>query len=54
VQPPASTAPDALPPVAVVNFDRVSQLGQIRTPTHIVCAEDDYLTPSYMLKLVAC
>jgi aminoacrylate hydrolase len=38
---------------AVVNFDRVSQLGQIRTPTHIVCAEDDYLTPSYFSEELA-
>jgi aminoacrylate hydrolase len=38
---------------AVVNFDRVSQLGQIRTPTHIVCAKDDYLTPSYFSQELA-
>jgi aminoacrylate hydrolase len=38
---------------AVVNFDRVSQLGQIRTPTNIVCAKDDYLTPSYFSQELA-
>jgi aminoacrylate hydrolase len=38
---------------AVLNFDRVSQLGQIRTPTHIVCAMDDYLTPSYFSEELA-
>jgi aminoacrylate hydrolase len=32
---------------AVLNFDREAQLGQIRTATHVVCAKDDYLTPSY-------
>lgn len=38
---------------AVLNFDRISQLGQIRTPTHIVCAKDDYLTPSYFSEELA-
>jgi aminoacrylate hydrolase len=38
---------------AVINFDRVSQLGQIRTPTHIVCAKDDFLTPSYFSEELA-
>jgi aminoacrylate hydrolase len=38
---------------AVINFDRVSQLGQIRTPTHIICAKDDFLTPSYFSEELA-
>jgi aminoacrylate hydrolase len=38
---------------AVVNFDRVSQLSQIRTPTHVVCAKDDYLTPRYFSEELA-
>jgi aminoacrylate hydrolase len=38
---------------AVINFDRVSQLGQIRTPTYVVCAKDDFLTPSYFSEELA-
>lgn len=38
---------------AVVNFDRASELGRIRTPTHIVCAKDDFLTPSYFSEELA-
>lgn len=38
---------------AVLNFDRVSQLGLINTPTHVVCAQDDYLTPSYFSEELA-
>lgn len=32
---------------AVMNFDRVSQLGEIRARTLVLCAADDFLTPSY-------
>jgi aminoacrylate hydrolase len=38
---------------AVINFDRVSQLGRIKTPTHVVCAKDDFLTPSYFSEELA-
>jgi aminoacrylate hydrolase len=38
---------------AVMNFDCVSRLGQIRTPTLIFCAEDDFLTPSYFSRQLA-
>jgi len=32
---------------AILAFDRVSQLGQIRTPTLVVGAADDVVTPAY-------
>jgi aminoacrylate hydrolase len=32
---------------AVINFDCESRLHEIRTPTLVFCAEDDFLTPSY-------
>jgi aminoacrylate hydrolase len=38
---------------AVINFDCVSRLGQITTPTMVVCAEDDFLTPSYFSRQLA-
>jgi aminoacrylate hydrolase len=38
---------------AVVNFDRVAQLGQIRARTLVVCAGDDFLTPAYFSRALA-
>lgn len=32
---------------ALIEYDRVKDLGLIRTPTLVLCAKDDYLTPSY-------
>lgn len=32
---------------AVMNFDRVAELGQISCDTLVICARDDFLTPSY-------
>ena len=32
---------------AVIAFDRVEQLRSIKTPTLVLCAKDDYLTPLY-------
>jgi aminoacrylate hydrolase len=32
---------------AILAFDRSTELGQIRTPTLVFCAEDDFLTPLY-------
>ena len=32
---------------AVLAFDRTKQLGEIRTPTLVLCARDDILTPPY-------
>ncbi len=32
---------------AVINFDRVSELHKIQTPTLVICARDDFLTPAY-------
>jgi aminoacrylate hydrolase len=38
---------------AVMNFDCMSRLGEISTPTLIFCAEDDFLTPSYFSRELA-
>ena len=35
---------------AILAFDRRTDLGRIRTPTLIIVAEDDYITPSYHAK----
>jgi aminoacrylate hydrolase len=32
---------------AIVNFDRTADLPNIRTPTLVICAKDDILTPPY-------
>lgn len=32
---------------AVIDFDRTAELGTIDTPTCVVCARDDFLTPLY-------
>jgi aminoacrylate hydrolase len=38
---------------AVMNFDRVAQLGEIHAPTLIICAADDFLTPAYFSRDLA-
>jgi aminoacrylate hydrolase len=38
---------------AVMNFDRVSQLGQIRARPLVLCAADDFLTPAYFSRELA-
>jgi len=38
---------------AVMNFDCVSRLGEISTPTLVFCAEDDFLTPGYFSRQLA-
>ena len=35
---------------AILAFDRRADLGRIHTPTLIIAAEDDYITPSYFAK----
>jgi aminoacrylate hydrolase len=32
---------------AIVDFDRTAELPNIRTPTQVICAKDDILTPPY-------
>src|SRR6516164_4324370 len=32
---------------AIIDFDRTTDLGKIKTPTMIICAKDDFVTPSY-------
>ena len=38
---------------AVVQFDRTSELGMIKTPTMVICAKDDFLTPPYFSRELA-
>ena len=38
---------------ALLVFDRVDELGAIRTPTMVLCAKDDYLTPPYFSRELA-
>ena len=38
---------------AVMNFNRVSQLGEIRATTLALCAADDFLTPAYFSRDLA-
>jgi aminoacrylate hydrolase len=38
---------------AVVNFDRTADLPNIKTPTLIICAKDDFLTPPYFSRELA-
>ncbi len=38
---------------AVVNFDRTNELGSIKTPTLVICAKDDILTPPYFSRALA-
>jgi aminoacrylate hydrolase len=38
---------------AIVAFDRSADLPQIRTPTLVICAKDDFLTPPYFSRELA-
>jgi aminoacrylate hydrolase len=38
---------------AIMEFDRTSELHQIKTPTMVLCAEDDILTPLYFSRDLA-
>ena len=38
---------------AVVDFDRTAGLSRIRTPTLVICAKDDFLTPPYFSRELA-
>jgi aminoacrylate hydrolase len=38
---------------AILAFDRTHQLGSIRTPTLVICARDDGLTPPYFSEALA-
>ena len=38
---------------AIVAFDRTAQLAKIRTPTLVICAKDDILTPPYFSRELA-
>ena len=38
---------------AIVQFDRTSELGMIKTPTMVICAKDDFLTPPYFSRELA-
>ena len=38
---------------AIVAFDRTAELGKIRTPTLVLCARDDFITPAYFSEELA-
>jgi aminoacrylate hydrolase len=38
---------------AILAFDRTTALSQIRVPTHVVCSDDDRLTPRYFSEELA-
>lgn len=38
---------------AIVDFDRTADLGKITTPTLVLCARDDRLTPAYFSEELA-
>jgi aminoacrylate hydrolase len=38
---------------AVMNFNRVDQLGELHAPTLVICAADDFLTPAYFSRDLA-
>lgn len=38
---------------AIVDFDRTDALGAIKTPTMVICAKDDILTPPYFSRELA-
>ena len=38
---------------AIVDFDRTADLPKIRTPTLVICAKDDFLTPPYFSRELA-
>lgn len=39
---------------AVVDFDRTADLANMKTPTLVICAKDDILTPPYFTRELAC
>ena len=38
---------------AIVAFDRTAELGKIKTPTLVLCAKDDFITPAYFSEELA-
>ncbi len=38
---------------AIVAFDRTAELGRIKTPTLVLCAKDDFITPAYFSEELA-
>lgn len=38
---------------AIVAFDRAAELSRIRTPTLVLCAKDDFITPAYFSEELA-
>ncbi len=38
---------------AIVAFDRTAELAQIKTPTLVLCAKDDFITPAYFSEELA-
>ena len=38
---------------AILEFDRTADLGRIKTPTMVICAKDDILTPPYFSRELA-
>jgi aminoacrylate hydrolase len=38
---------------AIVAFDRTAELSRIRTPTLVLCAKDDFITPAYFSEQLA-
>lgn len=38
---------------AIIDFDRTADLGKIKTPTMVICAKDDILTPPYFSRELA-
>lgn len=38
---------------AIVAFDRTGELGKIKTPTLVLCAKDDFITPAYFSEELA-
>ena len=38
---------------AIVAFDRTAELGKIKTPTLVLCAKDDFITPAYFSEKLA-
>ncbi len=49
--PPAEIAASRID--AVLAFDRAGEIGKIKTPTLVLCAKDDFLTPAYFSKALA-
>jgi aminoacrylate hydrolase len=49
--PPAEIAAGRID--AILEFDRTADLGRIRTPTMVICAKDDILTPPYFSRELA-